>query len=213
VSTCTKASDSRERLILAAGKLFGERGLQGATTREIAKEAGVNELTLFRHFHSKSNLLAAVLLHAAEDQSQMQVRMDAREEDIGGGLLKFARAFNQMLETHEGLIRTLIGEAHRDPKSARQVTDGAFTPWRRSLTEYFAAKQEAGEIRSTLKLAPVVDQFLGMLIGGMLRRTCPWAPQDYDAEDYLQTSVEIFTRGVISRSDSSNEDAPLTRRS
>jgi len=198
---------------LAAGKLFGQKGLQGATTREIAREAGVNELTLFRHFHSKSNLLAAVLYQAAEDQSQVQVRMDAREGDLGGGLLKFARAFNQMLETHEGLIRTLIGEAHRDPKSARQVTDGAFTPWRRSLSEYFAAKQESGEIRRSLKLAPVVDQFLGMLIGGMLRRTCPWAPQDYNAEDYLQTAVEIFTRGVVSRPESSKEESLLTRHS
>lgn len=128
----------------------------------------------------------------------MRVRMDARERDIMAGLLMFARAFNQMLEAHEGLIRTLIGEAHRDPASARQVTDGAFTPWRRSLTDYFMAKQATGEVLPSIKLAPMVDQFLGMLIGGMLRRTCPWAPKDYDAEDYLKTSVAIFSRGVAS---------------
>lgn len=186
---------------MAAGKLFGERGLQGATTREIAREAGVNELTLFRHFHSKANLLATVLHQAAQDQSHVRVSMDAQEQNIASGLFTFARAFNQMLEAHEGLIRTLIGEAHRDPTSARQVTDGAFTPWRQSLNSYFAAKQKSGEILSSIKIAPMVDHFLGMLLSGMLRRTCPWGPKDYTAEDYLRTSVAIFSRGVTTRPD------------
>ena len=55
------ASDTHRRLLEAATRVFARSGLEGATTREIAREAGVNEVTLFRHFQSKENLLSAVL--------------------------------------------------------------------------------------------------------------------------------------------------------
>lgn len=210
MATYSKQSDARERLISAAGKVFGLKGLQGATTREIAREAGVNELTLFRHFHTKSNLLATVLHYAAEDQAQVRVRMDADEKDLAAGLLTFARAFNEMLESHEGLIRTLIGEVHRDPSSAQQVTDGAFAPWRESLTIYLSARQTAGAILPSVVLSPMVDHFIGMLLAGMLRRTCPWATRDYTTDDYLQTSVGIFSRGISALSPTEISDPSAT---
>ena len=45
--------DVREALLKSATKVFAEVGSRGATTRRIAQEAGVNEVTLFRHFQSK----------------------------------------------------------------------------------------------------------------------------------------------------------------
>src|SRR6476661_2123058 len=52
---------TRERRLDAAGQTFSRDGIRGATTREIARKAGVNEVTLFRHFKSKEQLLGAVL--------------------------------------------------------------------------------------------------------------------------------------------------------
>src|SRR4051794_27494329 len=45
--------ESRARILAAAQKLFGERGYQGTTTKDLAEAAGVAEKTLFRHFPSK----------------------------------------------------------------------------------------------------------------------------------------------------------------
>src|SRR3954454_13980415 len=52
---------SRERILEAARRVYAKHGFRGATTRLIAIEAGVNEVTLFRTFGSKSALLQAVL--------------------------------------------------------------------------------------------------------------------------------------------------------
>ena len=52
---------SRERILEAAGRVYSKHGFRGATTRLIAAEAGVNEVTLFRTFGSKGALLEAVL--------------------------------------------------------------------------------------------------------------------------------------------------------
>src|SRR6185437_17057975 len=45
--------DIRERLLGAAAQVYAEAGYRGATTRRIAHEAGVSEITLFRQFGSK----------------------------------------------------------------------------------------------------------------------------------------------------------------
>lgn len=48
---------ARERILDAAREVFAQHGSVGATTRRIAEAAGVNEVTLFRHFGSKEALL------------------------------------------------------------------------------------------------------------------------------------------------------------
>ncbi|MBA3670822.1 MAG: TetR/AcrR family transcriptional regulator [Gemmatimonadaceae bacterium] len=52
---------SRERILEAAARVYAKHGFRGATTRLIAIEAEVNEVTLFRTFGSKGALLEAVL--------------------------------------------------------------------------------------------------------------------------------------------------------
>ena len=56
----------REQLLVAAARVYGEVGYHGATTRRISVEAGVNEITLFRHFGSKDALLRDAIDHAAQ---------------------------------------------------------------------------------------------------------------------------------------------------
>jgi len=48
-------------LILAAGELFAERGLDGASVRAIAEKAGANVAAISYHFGSKENLYTEVL--------------------------------------------------------------------------------------------------------------------------------------------------------
>lgn len=52
---------SEKKILEAATWLFSEKGYDGVSTKEIAEKAGVNEITIFRNFKSKSNLLQAVI--------------------------------------------------------------------------------------------------------------------------------------------------------
>src|SRR5687767_15947222 len=54
----------REQLLDAAARLYAEAGYRGATTRRIATQAGVNEITLFRHFGSKDALIREAITRA-----------------------------------------------------------------------------------------------------------------------------------------------------
>lgn len=59
-------SDTRCRLIKAALEEFAQCGYKGTSTRAITERAGVNEVTLFRHFGSKLGLLQAAVFEAFE---------------------------------------------------------------------------------------------------------------------------------------------------
>lgn len=50
------AASGRRRLLSAARSLFGERGFEATSVREIAERAGVTKLMVYRHFGSKSRL-------------------------------------------------------------------------------------------------------------------------------------------------------------
>ena len=56
---------TRRRILDAALDVFAASGTRAATTRRIAELAGVNEVTLFRHFGTKGELLDSALREAA----------------------------------------------------------------------------------------------------------------------------------------------------
>lgn len=73
---------TRERIERAALGLFRERGVVAATTREIARRAGLSEGALYRHFPSK-DAIAETLFGRLHDRLAALVREAGRG---GGGL-------------------------------------------------------------------------------------------------------------------------------
>ena len=61
MDTFKESQSTRSKILETALRLFSQRGYLGATTKEIAKEAGIAEVTLFRHFSSKERLFEEVL--------------------------------------------------------------------------------------------------------------------------------------------------------
>jgi len=51
----------RQQILETAITLFAQKGFRGTTTKEIALAAGVNEVTIFRHFATKQELYTAIL--------------------------------------------------------------------------------------------------------------------------------------------------------
>ncbi len=55
------ANQRREQLLDVAMDLFSKRGYAGATTAQLAKEAGITEPIIYRHFKSKRDLFVALI--------------------------------------------------------------------------------------------------------------------------------------------------------
>lgn len=54
-------SATKERIVLAAGDLFLEKGFQQTTVRDLANAVGIQSGSLFHHFQNKEAILAAVM--------------------------------------------------------------------------------------------------------------------------------------------------------
>jgi AcrR family transcriptional regulator len=194
--TIRSSTLTRTRLIEAASQVFASLGVQGATTREIARVAEVNEVTLFRHFNSKEQLLKAVIENASALQIEALAHPEAWTQDLRVDLQNYAQLYNAILEEHEDLIRTFIGEAKRHPEAAKQVIKEASKPLKEKLLAYLKASQERGTVRREIDLFPAVDMFTGMLLTGMLCRGVHCQIKDYSTQDYIKTCVDIFHRGI-----------------
>jgi AcrR family transcriptional regulator len=101
------AARNRERILCAARRLFGERGVSCVSMDEIAEAAGVGKGTLFRRFGSRASLAAAVL---SERERSFQEGFIRGEPPLGPGappqerLIAFGEALLDTLELHSELL-------------------------------------------------------------------------------------------------------------
>src|SRR5687768_7863145 len=107
-------SPIRERLLDAAARVYAETGYRGATTRRIAQEAGVNEITLFRHFGSKTTLIL-------EAVRQANLRTDCPVVPTSPGepvaeIRGWVRDQLAHLTRLRSIIRTSLGEVEERPE-------------------------------------------------------------------------------------------------
>jgi AcrR family transcriptional regulator len=65
------AAERRQALLDTALRIFSERSYRGVTTAEIAREAGVSEPVLYRHFASKRDLYLACVEQAWQELRQI----------------------------------------------------------------------------------------------------------------------------------------------
>ncbi len=187
---------TRDRILKTAVEVFATAGIAGATTREIARLAGVNELTLFRHFQSKEQLLKSVVQYITALQAEALDNQDEWTQDLRIDLLHYGQIYSNHLEQHEALVRMFIGEAKRHPEEALRVTQEALIPLRAKLVAYLRNAVAKGIVRPDVDLALAIDLFTGMLLSGMLRQHISPIPRGYSQEQYLEGCVDLFVRGI-----------------
>ncbi len=188
------ATETRDRLLRAAIAVFSTEGYVGATTREIARVAEVSEVTLFRHFQSKEQLLKAVAQHITALRTEAFVHQDEWTYDLRPDLLHYAKLHDDMLEEYEALFRMFIGEAHRHPVEAIEVLQQSFLPLRQHLVAYLQICMERGLVRPEVDLPLAVDQLTGILLSGMIRRHVSPLQRGYSRKQYLEGCVDLFVQ-------------------
>lgn len=188
---------ARQRLLDAAARVFARDGLTGATTRAIAREAGVNEVTLFRLFKTKEALLDAVVGQnfgtAAPRPGPKPPRPTA---DLRADLLAHARSYEKLLGDNLPLIRAMIGEIHHHGDHERQVFKAIFRPLREALIGRLEAASATRQIPPSANPAILADLFNGMIFTGVLRRASHHTQQEYPATRYRVAAVDLLLRGA-----------------
>jgi AcrR family transcriptional regulator len=89
---------AEERILLSAAGLFANLGYNGVSTRDIASGAGVNEVTIYRHYPRKRDLYLAVL-DAELQQVKLRGDLLTRIAEATDGRTALERAFELIAAT------------------------------------------------------------------------------------------------------------------
>jgi len=186
---------TRRRILEAAERVFSRDGFQGATTREIAREAQVNEVTLFRHFRTRDELVRETILYRTIAPEDLVGPKAPWQNDLAGQLEQYVRKYYTALLDRESLVRAVVGEGRLLPPAVRQAVLEKMAPMRAALIERLQAAKKTGCIRPNVDLGCAVDILRDTVHTGMLRHTM-YGPGDYSVDTYLRTVVAIFIQGV-----------------
>ena len=104
---------SDEQILQAVADVIAERGYTGATTKQIAARAGVNEVTLFRRFGNKKNLMRSMVQHEAIRLRGMELRYSG---DLEADLTNIVDVYQQLMARRGNVLLMLLSELPRQPE-------------------------------------------------------------------------------------------------
>ena len=158
---------NRRALVDAAKRVFGRRGLD-APLDEIARQAGIGNATLYRHFPSRCALIAAVFADTLEDVVAACDRALANP-DPWAGFREHVLFLCRMQAEDRGLADLLTMRVTGAPALER-LRERAFA----SFNEVAARAKEAGALRRDFQ--PEDLALLLMANAGVIHRTTRRAP-------------------------------------
>jgi AcrR family transcriptional regulator len=189
--------DTKQRIIQGSVQVFSERGYDGATTRAIAEAAGVNEVTLFRHFGSKKNLFLAMISQRSPLRSVREVLEAQLTGDYRQDLLTVGNQYmTTTLQVRKEILMSLCA-AEQLPEM-REIIVQMPTQQYQVLGEYLQQQMARSKVR---EMDPHIaaQAFFGMLFAfainqGLLTDT-PAA--QIPPEVIVEQFVDIFVQGTI----------------
>src|SRR6476620_7172877 len=157
----------RDRILDAARRVYSQHGFRGATTRLIAIEAGVNEVTLFRTFGSKAALFEALMQgHVA--QSPIPELPD-NPVDPEREMTDWVTSVLGHMRENRALIRTSFGEIEERPEAAVHMCEGPNCAGM-ILTDYMLRLQSTGIAAPDGDIVTAVSMLMSSMFGDAISR-------------------------------------------
>jgi AcrR family transcriptional regulator len=188
--------ETRQRILDAATQVFSEQGYRGATTRAIAIRAGINEVTLFRHFGNKESLFQAMIRRNSAAQGLETALREKLTGNYPQDLEVIAKSIITVMVARRREILTSLFEADRLTEMRDLI---AFVPQqlRQMLGEYLLKQMGRGVVRP-MDTEMAAQAFLGMFLAysislGLLPDGLSRKSLDEVAVEF----VDLFLHGTI----------------
>ena len=203
--------DVREALIQAAIKVFAATGTHGATTRRIAQEAGVNEVTLFRHFKGKDDLIRAALEHFG--QQAMGRALPDEPVDPETELVQWSRRHHRELHKVRALVRKSMGEFEEFPancehglRASVRIAD--------ELTDYLRALRRTGLATGDWDERAAAAMLMGAIFSDAMGRDTTPERYPYSMREASEHYVRLLLTAIgVRRAAAAGDTAPVRKSS
>lgn len=188
---------TRDRILDAALQSFAEKGFKGATTKDIARAAKVNEVTLFRHFKTKYSLFASTLTERSpfpDISRSIQTETEGRIEDL---LFRNVKTVLGILRSNRQTYMVVFGDAWRYPKLRSMVGSLLVRKGIDFISSFLKLQMDTGRIRrvdteiSARALMGMVQSYFitTYILEGR-------APEQNEEDRFVRGFVGIFLDGM-----------------
>ena len=188
-----RPSEVREALLRSTVKLFAEGGTKAASTRRIAKEAGVNEVTLFRHFGKKEDLICAAMRWFA-DQNRVEP-LPAEPRDPGRELVDWCREHHNRMYKTRTLIRTCMAD-HLEHPDRNTPTLKLPVQINNELYEYLLRVRAAGLASGTWDARSAANMLMGALFSDAMGRDAMPERFPHASDDAIEQYVGLLLSAI-----------------
>lgn len=143
-------TDMRQRIMDAAGRLFTEKGYTGTTTLAIAREAGVNETTIFRNFGNKENLYIEIFCANTPGVEDILLNGLTNGENLKEDLALMFREYISTCVQHLPNYRLSVQQVDDLHDQAFYLKSAnRFENMKTQMVEYFSMLKSCGKIVDT----------------------------------------------------------------
>ncbi len=197
----SQKKSTKTRLIEAALDLFAEKGVTETTTKAVADRAGVNEVTLFRHFRNKHGLLLAVMEDSAvfARLGKTLLERSSSQASVALALQEYAEVSLQTLEGVPKLVRSVVGEAGQYPVENRLALGQGLTEANNDVAKHLARAIENEGLQSRFPPETLASLLNGLVLGYFTIKSTSAGDALWEGrEDFLASLVELFLHGAIS---------------
>jgi AcrR family transcriptional regulator len=154
-----RSQAAHDAVLKAALRLITKRGFRAVSVNEIAAEAGVGKMTLYRHWPNKAALVMDSLLVLIGSETDFP-KAGSAIESLRKQLDLQAAFFRSSRGT---LIRSLVAEAQSDPELAIAFRERWLNPRREGVRQIMRAAVAEGSLRRDIDIETAIDLLYGSL--------------------------------------------------
>jgi len=158
-----------DEIYQAVIRVVSERGYASATTKQMADAADISEMTLFRKYENKAQLVKQAISFIV-DQADFS-NSAQYTGDLQADLLRVVKAYQNSAVKHGDFVTALIPEMSRHP----ELIDSVDAPMNvfRSIGKLIKRYQEEGELKQEPELIAVGVLLGPLMYAAMLQKAIP----------------------------------------
>lgn len=186
---------TKDKIIDAAIELVNEKGYKGATTRAIAERAGVNEVTLFRHFGNKKGIVEA----AIDKYAFVDLLANTFEQkiiwDLEQDLKMLAKEYQLLVEEKKPLILLSFREAAEFPELDELLS---FIPqkFKQILEDYFDQMIQKKKLKN-VDTSVIAANFIFINIGYFFMNSrMNSIMEKMSIENFVENNIDFFIQAL-----------------
>lgn len=187
---------TEQKIVDATIFLLDKEGMNGTTTKKIAKKAEVSEVTVFRKFKSKDNLLKIAKIYYSDYflEKISDIFTNYEDTDLESLLKNTWWKLVNFLDNNLDIIKIALDELMSSPEEEKMFSKFSDEVLK-NLTNIFQEQIDKGKIRK-INLSAAALTVFSVIVEGIIFWKFESKVSNDDINKYLDDFLDIFINGI-----------------